>query len=408
MTATSVVALALAGPTVLGASAAAADTPGATTTGGSAPVGNAVQQNTSQNSRQNNHCSDPNALFDTPLTATGSRVEGRCTTGDGSFNHGAFVKSGGADAEGGSSGNVLVQQNTAQQGRQNTNCADSNLVPFRLTGSRSESRCADRDDSFNRNTRYEGGGADANGGSSAAGNAFQQNTAQEGRQNANCADPNETSFAVTQGRLDSFCGNKDDSFNEASAVKGGGARTDGGSAATSLVQQNTAQEGRQNANCTNANASTVLVTGGRLDGSCRHVDGSLNRKTFVKGKGAKADGGSSLASATEQNVAQEGRQNSNCANPNDTTLTVTGGRGEAHCTALDRSGSVGTAEFSGGAEAEGSSSAVDVYQQNVAQEGRQNLNCANSNGATVTLSGARNATRCVAVDDSKKLGWYPR
>ncbi|MFG2194328.1 hypothetical protein [Streptomyces sp. NPDC048639] len=396
--------MALGGLASLGSTVALADSPGANARGGSATLGSVIQQDTAQESRQNNSCAHPNS-FEQLVSASGGRLAGNCTTGDGSFNYGAIVKNGSADANGGSSELGTGQQNTAQRGRQNNNCGNANLTFIELTGGSATGRCADRDDSFNRFTRYEGGGVETNGGSSVA-STTQQNTAQEGRQNTNCADPNATALFVSGGRLEGFCGNKDGSFNDKAVVKGGGAQVDGGSAAATVGQQNVGQEGRQNTNCANPNESLLDVTGGRLEGRCKHIDGSFNRKTFVKGKGAEADGGSSLESVSEQNVAQEGRQNSNCANTNGTEVTLTGGRGKAECTALDRSGSLGTAEFSGGAEADGSSSALDVYQQNVAQEGRQNLNCANANDTSLTLSGASNTTQCVAVDDSKKLGRF--
>ncbi|MEV6313867.1 hypothetical protein [Streptomyces sp. NPDC051776] len=404
-TATSVVAMALGGLASLGSTTAFADGPSANARGGSATAGQVFQQSTAQESKQNNNCSQPNAL-DEVFSLSGSRLDGECRTGNGSFNYGSVVKKGAADVNGGSATTGLVQQNAAQRGGQNNHCGQANLTDLTVTGGRHAVRCADWDDSFNRFTRYEGGGVETNGGSGGVADAVEQNTAQEGRQNTSCADFNATVIDVSGGRLEGFCGNKDRSFNENAVVKGGGARVNGGSASAGLNQQNVGQEGRQNANCANANSTSITLSGGRLEGRCKHVDGSLNRKTFVKGKGAEVDGGSSAMSAAEQNVAQEGRQNSHCANANATNLTVTGVSGKVHCTAVDRSGSVGTAEFSGGAEASGSSSAMDLFQQNLAQEGRQNLDCANANNATITLSSSRDTTKCVAVDNSKKLGWF--
>ncbi|CAM5457703.1 hypothetical protein [Streptomyces aurantiogriseus] len=60
------------------------------------------------------------------------------------------------------------------------------------------------------------------------------------------------------------------------------------------------------------------------------------------GHGAKAEGGSSAMGLSQQNTAQSGRQNNNCGNPNDLTVTATGSRRQVQCTAVNRSTNIGT------------------------------------------------------------------
>jgi len=193
------------------------------------------------------------------------------------------------------------------------------------------------------------------------------------------------------------------SFDHGGFVKGDGAEANGGSAAGTLSQQNIAQESRQNSNCANPNEVTFVVSG-RVEGRCFEKDASFNKHARFKGGGAEANGGSAVADAFQQNIAQEGRQNNNCANPNGSSLEATGGRAEVDCVTVDRSDNVHTTEIGRGAEADGGSSAVDLFQQNVAQEGRQNNNCGNPNNVTVTASGSRSRTQCLAFDDSKNIG----
>ncbi|MEV6319070.1 hypothetical protein [Streptomyces sp. NPDC051776] len=66
--------------------------------------------------------------------------------------------------------------------------------------------------------------------------------------------------------------------------------------------------------------------------------------------------------------------------------------------------SVGTAEIGGGPEAEGGSAESDVFQQNVAQEGRQSNNCADPNNLDLTASGSRVTSECRATDTSRNIG----
>ncbi|MEV6318365.1 hypothetical protein [Streptomyces sp. NPDC051776] len=185
------------------------------------------------------------------------------------------------------------------------------------------------------------------------------------------------------------------------------ARAEGGSAtAGSLFQQNVAQSSRQNNNCNNPNDGTVVLTGARVSGRCVDKDGSFNKHTLVKDGEAFAEGGSSTGGDVfQQNIAQKGRQNNNCNNPNSTVIgtaeTPAGGRLKANCKLVDHSANVETATIGGGAKAEGGSSTAGLFQQNVAQEGRQNNNCNNPNNLTLTIdSGSRAEGKCIAVDRS--------
>ncbi|MEU6083645.1 hypothetical protein [Streptomyces sp. NPDC047108] len=445
------------------------DGPGATAEGGSGP-GGLFQQNTAQEARQNNRCSSPNPGGQ-PLILDGGRAEGHCKTKDDSVNHDARVKKGGAEAFGGSATATLVQQNTAQQGRQNNHCANPNGVGVTVTGGRTEAWCADEDESVNKHTRFYGKGARVNGGSSLAATLNDQNTAQEGRQNTNCANPNSSPIEVVGGTLEARCRNKDGSFNKHTKTVSGGAEANAGSGIGRVFQQSVAQEGRQNINCANPQGGELGLAGGRAEARCQNEDESFNHKTFTKGEGAKANGGSTgaatgealfqqnvaqegrqnincanpngveaglsggratarcwqkdksfnhktvtkgggaeasggyggVATVLDQNVAQEGRQNSNCGNPNGLGLELTGGRLDAECGAVDASTNVRTKEIGGGAKAEGGSGAVGLFQQNVAQEGRQNNNCGNPNNLALTVSGGRSSTQCLAVDRSVNI-----
>ncbi|MGA5037161.1 hypothetical protein ACPCA8_08880 [Streptomyces capoamus] len=439
---------------------------GATANGGSATVGTVNQQNTAQEGRQNNSCGNPN---DTPLTLMGALTENHCAALDGSANEDTVTRGGGATANGGSGGAFLDQQNTAQEGRQNNNCADIDTAFVRLTGAQTDGRCVDLDRSVNKHMTVTGEGATANGGSGPAGLVqqntaqegrqnnncanpiagvvltgsqaegdclnrdgsvnengvikgggatadggssdgilLQQNTAQEGRQNNNCADPNNVGINGSGGRARGHCANHDDSLNRGTVVKGGGAQANGGSGVGFTPQQNTAQEGRQNNNCADPNGSEIDLVGASAQADCTNHDGSLNQNTLVKGGGAQADGGSAVGSLSQQNTAQEGRQNNNCANPNNTLLALTGASSTNRCATDDRSANVGTADFGGGAEANGGSSLLDLTQQNTAQEGRQNNSCGNPNGLSITASGSRSTTECRAVDESTNVGTVTR
>ncbi|MEV2217128.1 hypothetical protein AB0H86_37870 [Streptomyces sp. NPDC050997] len=377
---------------------------GAHAEGGSSTGGGVVQQNTAQEGRQNNNCANPN---DSGVTANEGRQESECANKDASRNKHTTLKGGGAHAEGGSAtASSVFQQNTAQVGRQNNNCANPNdSVITAREGGRQKSGCANKDASRNKHTTLKGGGAHAEGGSATA-SVVQQNTAQEGRQNNNCADPNDSRVdAIEGGRQKSGCANKDASRNKHTTVKSGGAHAEGGSStASGVTQQNTAQEGRQNNNCADPNFSSV-ITSGRQESGCVNKDASRNKHTTVKSGGAHAEGGASTGGEViQQNTAQSGRQNNNCADPNFSSIIGTGDRAETRCKTIDHSKNIGTAEISGGAEAEGGSSALSLSQQNTAQEGRQNNNCGNPNNLTVTATGSSTQAECVAVDRSTNIG----
>ncbi|MEV6316756.1 hypothetical protein [Streptomyces sp. NPDC051776] len=300
--------------------------------GGSSTGGDVFQQNVAQSARQNNNCNNSNtaegAEEEEGVTLTGARAAGRCVTSDGSVNAFSRIHNGPAEAEGGSATTSLGQQNTAQRGRQNNNCNNTNNAAIDVDGGSIAGRCADLDFSFNHKTFVKGSGARAEGGSAAA-SVNQHNTAQVGRQNNNCNSPNDLfeGIDVDGGRIEGRCGNKDASFNHKTFVKAGGARAEGGSSAMESVNQhNVAQEGRQNNNCNNPNHDAEPeVMAGRIEGRCGNKDASFNKHTRVRGGGARAQGGSANANAIEQNIAQVGRQNNNCNNPNDDSdITVTG------------------------------------------------------------------------------------
>ncbi|WSQ15047.1 hypothetical protein OG604_49185 [Streptomyces sp. NBC_01231] len=373
--------------------------------GGSTPVNTVGQQNTAQSGRQNNNCANPNSS-NVPASG-GGRQESGCVNKDASHAKHSVVKGGDARAEGGSSTVTHVfQQNTAQSGRQNNNCANPNNSTVSASGGgRQESGCVNKDASHAKHSVVKGGDARAEGGSAAGSTVYQQNTAQSGRQNNNCANPNR-SAAESGGRQESGCVNKDASHAKHSVVKGGDARAEGGSAAGTVIQQNTAQTGRQNNNCANPNTSSVFANGGgRQKSECVNKDASHAKHSVIKGGDARAEGGSSTGgNVFQQNTAQTGRQNNNCANPNESTIGVTDSDAEIRCLTVDESTNKGTVEIGDGAEAESGRSALDLSQQNTAQSGRQNNNCGNPNHVTLTPTGSRHQVQCTAVDRSTNIG----
>ncbi|MEV6315876.1 hypothetical protein [Streptomyces sp. NPDC051776] len=362
------------------------------------------QQNIAQDGRQNNTCNNPN-FPNADLDA--GRETSHCGNKDGSFNHKSLFKGGGARAEGGSSTSAaVVQQNIAQEGRQNNTCDNSNHEILAVTGGRESSRCGNKDLSFSKHTRIKGGGVRAEGGSSTIGDVTEQNIAQEGRQNNSCGNPD---FAGTTllggGGESSRCGNKDHSFSKHTRIEGGGVRAEGGSSTIGdVTEQNIAQEGRQNNSCGNPDfAGTILLGGGGESSRCGNKDHSFSKHTRIEGGGVRAEGGSSTGSVVQQNIAQEGRQNNTCNNRNERfgTLTVTGGRVEGRCGNKDGSFSKQTRIEGGGVRAEGGSSTGSVVQQNIAQEGRQNNTCNNLNSdAPLSVRGSQIGTRCWDKDIS--------
>ncbi|MEV6319476.1 hypothetical protein [Streptomyces sp. NPDC051776] len=422
--------LAVSGCTALGAGTAFAGTgpihekAKARAEGGSSTAGGTVaQQNTVQSSRQNNNCSNPNRLDSPGVSLTNSRATGRCVTRDDSLTAFSRIHYGPAEVRGDSAALDVNQTNAAQRGRQNNNCNNPRNPPFDVTGGRLEGGCVGRDLSFNKRTFIKGGGARAEGGSSTGSEGgagvFHQNTAQEGRQNNSCNNVGGGNIVLDSSRLEGRCVGRDLSFNKRTFVKGGGARAEGGSStgvAASVRQQNTAQEGRQNNNCNNLKNSVILLMGrGRLEGRCVDRNLSLNKRTFIKGGGARAEGGSSTGGdVSQQNNAQEGRQNNNCNNPNEmveigVVTVAAGGRHKASCKAADRSANLGTADIGGGAQATGGSATTDLFQQNTAQEGRQSSTCNNPNNLTLlTDTGSHAQTHCTAVDHSTNIATVHR
>ncbi|MEV6319472.1 hypothetical protein [Streptomyces sp. NPDC051776] len=370
------------------------------------------QQNTAQEGRQNNNCTNPNTDSDITVTE-GSRAAFRCGNKDSSYSKHTRIKGGGARVETPPTTATLEQQNTAQEGRQNNNCHNPNQTSLDLTGGRVGARCGNKDASFSKHTLIKGGGAHAEGGSADA-TLRGQNVAQEGRQNNNCTNPNNVSIDVTDSRVAARCGNKDASFSTHIRIRGGGARAEGGSSTDSDVfQQTIAQEGRQNNNCHNPNANLgdVDVSGDtRVVSRCGNKDFSFNRKTFLKNGSAHAEGGSTTGTVTQQNTAQEGRQNNNCANPNfpGETVDLTGSRSTVACKTVDGSANIHTADISAGTKAEGGDATADLFQQNTAQEGRQNNNCANPNNLTLTTTNSRTQSQCVAEDRSTNIATINR
>ncbi|MFF2812464.1 hypothetical protein ACFVT2_35885 [Streptomyces sp. NPDC058000] len=402
------VALAVSGVASVGSAAYAeggGDGHGASVHGGFTGVG-LSQQNTAQAHRQNNNCFQHNRLFGQPAL-TGSRPVSHCVTADASINKHAVVVGRGAHAVGGSSTvTELAQQNTAQRGRQNNNCGHVSASQLVVTGGLVHSHCADLDRSRNKHTLVKGGGARTAGGSGVIGDTFQENAAQEGRQNNNCADSNSSILTVIGGRLAGRCANVDRSRNKGTVVKSGGADAEGGSSVANFADnQNTAQDGRQNNSCGNPSDTTLKVTGSRVAGRCANVDGSRNKHSVFKSRGAHAEGGSATGAVSQQTTAQTGRQNNSCAEPEDSTLNLTGALAQSSCTNVDRSRNKHHLVRRGGAETEGGTSlTAALNQQTTAQTGQQNNNCARANDTTITLTGSRARSRCATVDRSVNAG----
>ncbi|MFI1538086.1 hypothetical protein [Streptomyces anandii] len=374
---------------------------GARSDGGTS-AGSLYQQTLAQDGRQNNACADG---VDADLSLSGGREAWWCGNTDHSGNKRVLVKGAGAHAQGGSG--LYQEQDTAQEGRQNNACGSATYWWPSVTNGRTGSGCGNGDGSRNEDVLVKGGGAHAKGGAGADGDVWQQSVAQEGRQNNACANlnhPLEGPPSLTDSAAEASCHNSDRSRNKKVLVKGGGAHVEGGSAAAELDQQNFAQEGRQNNACANLNSPEVTLTGSRAQTRCKTVDGSDNVETKSIGGGARVRGGSSAGSLYQQNVAQEGRQNNACDNHNHLDANITDGRQSARCVTVDRSVNRGTTTVGGGARVEGGSALGDLFQQNIAQEGRQNNACGNSNDLTITATGSRTDSQCLAVDRSVNVG----
>jgi hypothetical protein len=261
---------------------AIADGPGATATGGSG-AGSLFQQNTAQEHGQNNNCANPGTSTAPGTTAlVDGSVDTRCATGDVSFNEHSVIEGGDAHAVGGSGTGTVAQQNTAQVGRQNNNCANPNDSDISLTGGRADSGCTVKDASHTKHSHTEGGDTHAEGGSSTGASAFQQNTAQSGRQNNNCANPNNAVINTTASRAETGCETVDHSTNVGTVEFSDGAEAKGGSSTLDVFQQNTAQSGRQNNNCGNSNDLTPSATGSNTQTQCVAIDRSTNIGTVYR------------------------------------------------------------------------------------------------------------------------------
>ncbi|MEU3283115.1 hypothetical protein [Streptomyces antibioticus] len=375
-------------------------------TGGTA-TSSLRQQNTAQSGRQNTACGNTNqsGTFD---LAGASRFGTECDSSDHSRNHHTRTVQGPAHATGGTATSSLRQQNTAQSGRQNTICGNTNQSgDFDLAGaSRFGTECDSSDHSRNHHTRTAHGPAHAAGGT-ATGVLRQQNTAQSGRQNTTCGHINNSGdIDLADGsRFGTECDSTDHSRNHHTRTAHGPAHATGGTTTAALTQQNTAQSGRQNTTCGNLDDTALDLTGSKVRSRCTAVDASDNTGTRETGRGAHAEGGSSTGGAVSQdNIAQAGRQNNACDNHNSLSAEITSGRHTSECTAVDQSVNAGTTQVGGGARAEGGSGAASVLQQNIAQEGRQNNACGNTNDLTLTATGnSRTTSRCLAVDRSVNI-----
>ncbi|MEV6319267.1 hypothetical protein [Streptomyces sp. NPDC051776] len=377
---------------------------GARIEGGSSTDASVQQQNIAQEGRQNNACTNHE---DSTFDLTDGRVDSKCGNKDGSFSKKVRVKSGGARIEGGSSTSTVGEQNVAQEGRQNNACVDGRSADFSVDPGRLDSDCGNKDGSFSKKVLVKSGGARIEGGSTTESEVQQQNIAQEGRQNNACVNFEDSDFTLTDGRVDSKCGNKDGSFSKKVRVKSGGARIEGGSSTAGVAQQNFAQEGRQNNACLNGTDFDFTLTGSRLDSRCGNKDGSFNKHVLVKDGGARVEGGPGTdVDVFQYNVAQEGRQNNHCANFNEpVTFDVDSGRVDTRCSNKDGSFNKHVLVKGGGARVEGGSGAgSEMFQYNVAQEGRQNNACANLNGGDITLTDSRADNRCKTLDESTNVG----
>ncbi|MEU3282358.1 hypothetical protein [Streptomyces antibioticus] len=362
-------------------------------------------QNISQAGRQNNACAAHD--FSDLVLETGSTGLVDCANVDRSVSGHTRVTGGGAEAVGGSA--ITEQQNIAQSGGQNNACDELNDGdPFLDEGSLRSVECVNDDKSVNHRTRVHKGHARAVAGSGGS-SLSEQTVAQSGRQNNACANLNESDPDIGDaGREQTRCGNLDRSVSKHTRVRGGNADIAGGgaSATSTLEQQNIAQAGRQNNACSNQNSTESLdVTGGTVRGDCKTVDGSRNTGTTEIHGDAQIEGGSSTGGdLIQQNIAQAGRQNNACDNHNELDAELTGSRQKTGCVTVDRSVNAGTTHVGGDAHVEGGSGAASVFQQNIAQSGRQNNACGNTNALSLTATGgSRTASQCVAVDRSVNI-----
>ncbi|MCX4905255.1 hypothetical protein [Streptomyces sp. NBC_00878] len=378
-------ALVLAGLVSTGTSMGAPLPDGGADAGGGSGAAGLLDQNTALDGRQNNACGDSQRLTGSGVLDGSGQITTDCSTSARSHSTDTLTTGDGAQATAGDG--VPLQQNTAERGRQNNACGNS--IESGLYDGETDTNCAARDQSVSKKTVTHAGPAQATGGS---GYLFQQNTAQQGRQNNACGNLNNGTLS---GTTEVRCAAHDGSVSKGTDTHGDGAKADGGNSTLGASQQNTAQEGRQNNACGNMNNVGLP---GDTEAGCATHDGSVSKGTATHGGGAKADGGDSQLSSTQQNIAQEGRQNNACGNANVGSVS---GEAKAHCATHDGSVSKGTATHGGGAKADGGDSTAELTQQNIAQEGRQNNACGNTNSLTLDEGGTN--AQCSAVDESVEI-----
>ena len=148
----------------------------------------------------------------------------------------------------------------------------------------------------------------------------------------------------------------------------------GGNSAPDEDHTTAAQHGRQNrdrGNSTGPLALHVLERGDRVT-RCVAVDNSHHSPTYIHGN-TQARGGTS---PSQVNVAQSGKQNLNCGNSADliTVNVLSDVKKQTRCVTADHS-SNSPVHAPGNTQARGGTSPSQV---NVAQNGRQNLNCGKS------------------------------
>jgi hypothetical protein len=358
---------------------------GAKAGGGPGGAAGLLDQNTALDGRQNNACGDSQRLTSSDILGGSGRIGTHCTTSARSHSIDALTTGDGAEATAGDG--VALQQNIAERGRQNNACG--NTIESGLYDGETNTDCTAHDHSVSRGTATHAGAAQAAGGN---GSLSQQNIAQEGRQNNACGNMNLGTLTST---TDAGCAARDGSVSKGTVTRGDGATATGGDSTPIASQQNIAQEGRQNNACGNLNNAGIP---GTTDAGCAVHDGSVSKGTVTRGDGARATGGDSALASTQQNIAQEGRQNNACGN---TDAGFVSGEAQAHCTAYDGSVSKGTVTRGGGAEATGGNSTFELTQQNIAQEGRQNNACGNTNA--LALEEGRTNAQCSAIDESIEI-----
>ncbi|WP_425247635.1 hypothetical protein [Streptomyces sp. NEAU-NA10] len=385
--------------------------------GGDSATGDLIQQNTAQSAKQANACASPvnsvNATFEDFSSSSDVHADTSCRNADVSHNgRGSSTDAGAVTAEGGDRQFGVIQQNNAQSAKQANACADRQ----ESVGTRSRidqeasASCLNADASRNgKGSSVSSGGATAQGGDGAS---HQQNTAQSGKQANACANPQELfSPAIAAQKFSSTCVNADASRNgKGSSVSAGGATAHGGDGV--LLQQNTAQSGKQLNSCENPhqNVRSSPFTGSFVDrersSRCVNADDSHNGKgsSFTSG-GAAAEGGGGSVGDAQQNTAQSGRQANACANPLRGPVLESRIDETSDASCVNKDGSrngAGSSTSTGHAQVEGGDATGDLTQQNTAQSAKQANACAGPS-QTLTDSEVTDQTRtsCVNADFSR-------